>query len=268
MKPLVKLLDIHSANQLVTKDWDGMNNSQNNPVSIPKSRRSFLRNTALGLTATSLADLLRPASNAAAASGTGPGQVEEIRDPNPLIRIGVFDAAFRDLSIERLIELIKEFKIEAVELASGNDVGNPHCDREVLVEDESKRRAYAALFDKNNIMISAFSCHGNPVHPDRDKAQREDRVYRQTIDLAAKMGVNRMVCFSGCPGDGTGKHPNWIAITRFEKHPVTEGLRCIAFQTGGTVDDFYAVARTSEKSWATISSAPGALLEARVTLAA
>src|SRR5438132_1300320 len=194
-----------------------MNNSQNNPVSTPKSRRAFLRNTALGLTATSLADLLRPASNAAAASGTGPGQVEEIRDPNPLIRIGVFDAAFRDLSIERLIELIKEFKIEAVELASGNDVGNPHCDREGLLEDNSKRRAYAALFEKNDIMISAFSCHGNPVHPDRNKAQREDRVYRQTIDLAAQMGVNRMVCFSGCPGDGTGKHPNWIQSLETEE---------------------------------------------------
>ena len=79
---------------------------------------------------------------------------------NPLIRIGVFDAAFRDLSIERLIELIKEFKIEAVELASGNDVGNPHCDREVLVEDESKRRAYAALFDKNNIITSGATAFG------------------------------------------------------------------------------------------------------------
>jgi sugar phosphate isomerase/epimerase len=187
-----------------------MSNSQNNPVSNPKSRRAFLRNTAVGLTATSLAELLSPVSSAAGASGTGPVQGEEIRDPNPLIRIGVFDPAFRDLSTEQLIELIKEFKIEAVELATGNDVGNPHCDREVLVEDDSKRRAYAALFEKNNIMISAFSCHGNPVHPDRDKAQREDRVYRQTIDLAAKMGVNRMVCFSGCPGDGTGKHPNWI----------------------------------------------------------
>lgn len=193
-----------------------MTMSHQNPKIIPKSRRAFLRNTAVGMTAVSLAELLRPTSLMASPAG-GPAQVEEIRDPNPLIRIGVFDVAFRDLSLEQLIEVIKEFKIEAVELASGNQVGNPHCDREGLLADKSKLRDYASLFEKNNIMISAFSCHGNPVHPDRDIAQREDRVYRQTIELAAQTGVNRMVCFSGCPGDGTGKHPNWIQSLETEE---------------------------------------------------
>ena len=108
------------------------------------------------------------------------------------------------------MELIKNLRIEAVEIGSGNDPGAAHCDREALLADDAKRRAYAALFESNGILVSAFSCHGNPVHPDREKAQREDRVYRQSIDLAAKMGVNRVVCFSGCPGDGTGKHPNWV----------------------------------------------------------
>ncbi len=194
-----------------------MTKSQQNAGRDAKSRRVFLSNTAVGLTAASLAELLRPTTSTMSSTAGGPGQVEEIRDPNTLIRIGVFDPAFRDLSLQQLVEVIREFKIEAVELASGNLVGNPHCDREGLLADESKRRAYAALFEKNNIMISAFSCHGNPVHPDRDIAQREDRVYRQTIDLAARMGVDLMVCFSGCPGDGTGKHPNWIQSLETEE---------------------------------------------------
>ncbi len=191
--------------------------SQQNPGRNHESRRAFLRNTAVGLTAASFAELLRPTASLLASPVDGVDQVREIRDPNTLIRIGVFDAAFRDLSLEQLIEVIKEFKIEAVELASGNQVGSPHCDREELLADKSKLRDYVALFEKNNIMISAFSCHGNPVHPDREKAQREDRVYRQTIDLAAQTGVNRMVCFSGCPGDGTGKHPNWIQSLETEE---------------------------------------------------
>ena len=149
-------------------------------------------------------------TRAAASLSESEGQVREIREPSPKLRIGVFDAAFHDLSIEQLVELIKELKIEAVEIGSGNDPGAAHCERETLLADDAKRRAYAALFESNGLLISAFSCHGNPVHPDREKAQREDRVYRQSIDLAAKMGVNRVVCFSGCPGDGTGKHPNWV----------------------------------------------------------
>ncbi len=47
-------------------------------------------------------------------------------------------------------------------------------------------------------------------------------------------------------GSGNG----WILIEDFSKHPLTEGLRRIAFQTGGLVDERFAVARTSPQSWA------------------
>jgi hypothetical protein len=47
-----------------------------------------------------------------------------------------------------------------------------------------------------------------------------------------------------------GKGFGWIAITRFQPHPVTSGLRCIAFQTGGCVDPRFAVAMSSAHSWA------------------
>ena len=176
-------------------------------VTSLKNRRKFLQKAAGGL-ATVLA--AARTTSAAAPHGEPGGQVREIHEPSPKLRIGVFDAAFHDLSTEQLVELVKELKIEAVEIGSGNDPGQAHCDREALLADDAKRRAYAALFETNGVLISAFSCHGNPVHPDRERAQREDRVYRESIDLAAKMGVNRVVCFSGCPGDGTGKHPNWI----------------------------------------------------------
>ncbi len=176
------------------------------PASL-EDRRAFLRRAAAGLTAAMAAAGPRALQGALSAPA---GAAKEIRDPRPKLRIGVFDTAFHDLSTEQMIEELKELKIEAVEIASGNDPGNAHCDLEGLLADDSRRRAYGALFERNNLLISAFSCHGNPVHPDRAKAQREDRVYRQSIDLAAKMGANRIVCFSGCPGDGTGKHPNWV----------------------------------------------------------
>lgn len=46
-------------------------------------------------------------------------------------------------------------------------------------------------------------------------------------------------------GAGNG----WITITNFSQHPVTQGLHTIAFQTGGTVDDRFAVATTSNQGW-------------------
>ena len=184
-----------------------------------KSRRAFLEKTAAGLaSALAAASGINAATAAAVPRAETASELREIRDPKIKIRIGVFDAAFHDFSTEQFIQLAKGLKLEAVEIGSGNDPGNPHCDREALLADDSKRREFAALFEKNGLIISAFSCHGNPVHPDTEKARREDRVYRQSIDLAAKMGVNRIVCFSGCPGDGTSKHPNWIQSLETEEY--------------------------------------------------
>ncbi|HMD97746.1 MAG TPA: sugar phosphate isomerase/epimerase [Terriglobia bacterium] len=135
-----------------------------------ETRRTFLEKTASGFAAA-----LAAASHASAALGAaGPaparaeaasaGDTREIRDAKTKIRIGVFDVAFRDLSTSQFIEQVKELKLEAVEIGSGNDPGNPHCDREALPADDAKRRDFAALFEKNGLIISAFSCHGNPVH--------------------------------------------------------------------------------------------------------
>lgn len=49
--------------------------------------------------------------------------------------------------------------------------------------------------------ISAFSCHGNPVHPDRETAAKFRRDFENTVLLAEQLGVNRIITFSGCPGD-------------------------------------------------------------------
>ena len=47
---------------------------------------------------------------------------------------------------------------------------------------------------------------------------------------------------------GTGNC--WLPITSFRPHPITRGLGRLGFQTGGIVDPRYAVALTSDQSWA------------------
>lgn len=182
-------------------------------LSSLESRRGFLKKTS-GAIAAAVAVAGSGHSAAAQAQPAGGGssetQIREITSGKSRLKIGVFDTAFRDLTIDQLIDTIKEFKLEAVEIGSGNDPGHAHCDLDGLLADAGKRRAYMQKFENNGIMVSAFSCHGNPVHPDRARAAREGAVYRKSIDLASKTGVGRVVCFSGCPGDGTGAHPNWV----------------------------------------------------------
>jgi sugar phosphate isomerase/epimerase len=59
-------------------------------------------------------------------------------------------------------------------------------------------------------MISALSVHGNAVHPDKAIAESFDHDFRNAVLLAEKVGVDRVITFSGCPGGcAEDKTPNW-----------------------------------------------------------
>ena len=47
-----------------------------------------------------------------------------------------------------------------------------------------------------------------------------------------------------------GSGNTWLAVEMFREHPVTIGLQCLGIQTGGCVDPLFAVALTSDRSWA------------------
>jgi sugar phosphate isomerase/epimerase len=72
-------------------------------------------------------------------------------------------------------------------------------------------REFKALLDDHGVTISALSCHGNPLHPNRAFAKDNQDVNKKTIQLAEKLGVSVVVDFSGCPGDSpSAKYPNWV----------------------------------------------------------
>ena len=59
--------------------------------------------------------------------------------------------------------------------------------------------------------VSAFSCHGNPVHPNKEIAAEFDKAMHDAVLMAEKYGIHQINCFSGCPGDSeTSQYPNWV----------------------------------------------------------
>jgi len=61
------------------------------------------------------------------------------------------------------------------------------------------------------LTISALSCHGNPVHPNKEAAAKYHTDFENTCKVAEKLGVDTVITFSGCPGDHAGaKQPNWV----------------------------------------------------------
>jgi sugar phosphate isomerase/epimerase len=126
------------------------------------------------------------------------------------MRVGVFTPLLSQLPFAAVLKKLNALQIQTVELGTGNYPGDAHCKLSML-EDTPALREFQKVLADHGVAISALSCHGNPLHPDRARAQHDREVSRKTIVLAEKLGVPVVVDFSGCPGDSpTATAPNWV----------------------------------------------------------
>lgn len=127
------------------------------------------------------------------------------------MKIGVFTAVFADKSLDQALDTIKRIGVETVEIPTGGFAPKSHCDPQELLQNEDKLKRFVDAVEKRNLSISALSCHGNPLHPDENFAQKHREDFKNTVLLAEKLHVDRICLFAGCPGDyDGGKVPNWV----------------------------------------------------------
>ncbi len=127
------------------------------------------------------------------------------------MKIGVFDPLFASMPTEEMLDFIAAAGCRAVEIGCNRYPNAPHIDIDGLLADDGKVRDYKALFAARDLEISGLSCHANPLHPNKEIAQRSDDLFRKTVLLAEKLDVQTVVCFSGCPGDSEhSKYSNWV----------------------------------------------------------
>ncbi len=127
------------------------------------------------------------------------------------MKLGVFTTLLSNLSLEESLKYFKSLGIEAVEIGCGGYPGNAHANPEILLNDAKALDTFKGLIKDYDVEISALSCHGNPVHPDKATAKYFDDAIKNTILLAEKIGIHQINTFSGCPGDcETAKYPNWV----------------------------------------------------------
>src|SRR5664280_1842975 len=104
------------------------------------------------------------------------------------MRVGVFTALLSQLSLPEVLTKLKGLNIDTVELGTGNYVGNAHCKLSML-EDGSALAEFQKVLADQGGSISALSCHGNALHPDKTMAKQHRETSRRTILLAEKLGV-------------------------------------------------------------------------------
>ncbi len=126
------------------------------------------------------------------------------------MRVGVFTPLLSQLPLAKVLERLASLDIHTVELGTGNYPGDAHCKLSML-DNDAEFREFQRILAGSGAEISALSCHGNALHPDRQRAQEAREISRRTILLAEKLGIRTVVDFSGCPGDAPGaRAPNWV----------------------------------------------------------
>ena len=127
------------------------------------------------------------------------------------MKIGIFTALFGDKTRPEALDIIAAEGIEAVEFGAGAYPGAAHLEVEKLLESQEAREALLKDVHDRGLMISAISCHGNALHPNKDIAADHHQAFVNSVKLANALDVPVVNGFSGCPGDHeTAINPNWV----------------------------------------------------------
>lgn len=130
------------------------------------------------------------------------------------MKIGLYTDSLQDLAFDEALDWIAAHGVQAVEIGTGNFSRAPHCQVDRLAGDDEAAASFKHAIEARGLVLSALNCNGNllDAHPARRQSAQD--TYFKTIEAAHRLGLDRVVTMSGCPGDPTGgEYPNWVTCT-------------------------------------------------------
>jgi sugar phosphate isomerase/epimerase len=120
------------------------------------------------------------------------------------IRLGLVTEAFIDRPLEAVMDWLVRAapEITDLEIGAGCYAPTDHCDRVALLADAAARGRWLTAIEQRGLRVAALNAWGNPLHP--QIGARHDAELRETIRLAAELGVDTLVAMAGCPGAADG----------------------------------------------------------------
>ena len=102
--------------------------------------------------------------------------------------------------------------ITDVEMSVGTWGARTHLDLVALLHDERSRDELRRDLDATGIRFSAVNAAGNPLHPDPAARAEAQAAVRGAIELAALLGIDRVVTMAGSAGSRAGTAGGAIGV--------------------------------------------------------
>ena len=128
------------------------------------------------------------------------------------MKLGVYTAVLHDKPLPEALRVIKDLGLESAEINSGGFVPEPHLPPELLTS-ETARQDYLGEFEAAGVTLTALNCNGNALDPTRARREKHATDIFRSIEVAAALGVRRVVTMSGTPGtDPAATRPAWNVL--------------------------------------------------------
>ena len=129
------------------------------------------------------------------------------------MKLGAYTACLHDRPISEALQVLRDLGLDSAEINSGGFLPAPHLPIEAIRTSAGARTEYLELFTATGMTLTALNCNGNPLHPDPEVRDKHGRDVRDAIELAALLGVRRVVTMSGLPAaDRGGRLPSWTVL--------------------------------------------------------
>jgi sugar phosphate isomerase/epimerase len=120
------------------------------------------------------------------------------------MRIGLFTDGLRHMPRRDALAWAAEHDITDVEMSVGTWGARTHLDLAALLAEQGARDELQRDLDAAGIRFSAVNAAGNPLHPEPAAREQAQGALRGAIELAALLGIDRVVTMAGSPGGRTG----------------------------------------------------------------
>jgi sugar phosphate isomerase/epimerase len=132
------------------------------------------------------------------------------------VEVALMSASMLDRPWEAMLDAAVALGIRQIEACGGGHIPTLHYDPIRLAGDADELARFRASLEHRELSLCAFSCHGNPLHPDPERSRADHADFVATCQVARELGVGYVSLLAGLPGGAPGdRTPNWVINSAF-----------------------------------------------------